>query len=292
MKNALGFPLINPAIFGHHDLETNADIEQVLRDYERFGVATDCNPPGPTYDIQPINPPNQTLSEWTNGLARDMVPHVDELEEFAAWCYDVEIEPIVPLYQAGWTRYSLLTGKTKQVPHPTESVFVFDCETFVKGSDYGHAIIATAVSSKALYVWLHPSFVDSSTPYQPTYVPVGTNKLIIGHNVTGFDRGRCEGSAVFGQPTNYWLDTMSMHMVTSGLTSAQRFWFMEKNPRYVPQWSNFGSMANLMDCYKFYCFKDDSEISLEQWEYIETDDTDQIKALLMQGWEIDNDVDF
>lgn len=171
------------------------------------------------------------------------------------------------LYRKGWTEYRW--GENWTVRYLGEKglegvkIAVFDCETFVKGSDFGHPIMATAVGPEAYYVWMHESYVDPAIPYTPQLVKLGTTStLLIAHNV-GFDRQRTQEAYYLRHdpfhPTepfgNLWFDTMSAHINVSGLASGQRFWFKTppKKTDKIPQWSDKGSMNNLVDTYNFHC---------------------------------------
>lgn len=175
------------------------------------------------------------------------------------------------VYQAGWTRYQWKDGSrwlVERAERGLESVpiAVFDCETFVKGTTFGHPILATAVSEDSYWVWMHESFVDPEIEYKPKLVPLGTtNSLLIAHNV-GFDRQRTQEAYYLKHdpfnPTepfgNLWFDTLSAHVNVSGLASEQRFWFTQKEDnsfKWVtpPNWTNYGSLNNLVDAYNFHC---------------------------------------
>ena len=157
---------------------------------------------------------------------------------------------------AGWVRYPF-NSAAEVVDGIEEQIGVFDCETFVQGSDFAHPILATAVTDKAYYIWMHPSFVDSKIPYEPMLVPLGRKDgLFIAHNVA-YDRPRTQEAYVLGK-TNSWFDTMSAHINVSGLASGQRWWYVQKQAKKAsykadPIWADQGSMNNLIDCYNFHC---------------------------------------
>jgi DNA polymerase gamma 1 len=157
---------------------------------------------------------------------------------------------------AGWVKYPF-DGSPEVVDGIEENIGVFDCETFVKGSDFAHPILATAVTDKAYYIWMHPSFVNSKIPYEPMLVPLGRKDgLFIAHN-SAYDRPRTQEAYVLGK-TNSWFDTMSAHINVSGLASGQRWWYVQKQTKKSsykadPIWADKGSMNNLIDCYNFHC---------------------------------------
>lgn len=157
---------------------------------------------------------------------------------------------------AGWVKYPF-DGSPEVVDGIEEQIGVFDCETFVKGSDFAHPILATAVTEKAYYIWMHPSFVNTKIPYEPVLVPLGRKDgVFIAHNVA-YDRARTSEAYVLGK-TNSWFDTMSAHINVSGLASGQRWWYIQKQTKKAtykadPIWADKGAMNNLIDCYNFHC---------------------------------------
>lgn len=169
------------------------------------------------------------------------------------------------IYKPGWTRYGF-DGVVEWVGDKGLQgvpIAIFDCETFVKGTPFGHPILATAVSSDSYYIWMHESFVDPDIHYTPQLVPLNTkNSILIAHNV-GFDRQRTlEAYDLHHDPFNsespsgnLWFDTFSAHINVSGLASSQRFWYTSKNSEDVgnPAWVDNGSMNNLIDAYNFHC---------------------------------------
>ena len=131
----------------------------------------------------------------------------------------------------GWTRY-LPEGGTCQVPYPDERVMIFDVE--VLASETKYPILAIAYSPGGWYSWLSPAlFSQKATHDSPKtkgdevfnhLIPMGKSekeRLIIGHNVS-YDRARIlEEYDIRGSQLRF-LDTMSLHMAVSGLTSDQR----------------------------------------------------------------------
>ena len=207
----------------------------------------------------------ESISEHFDIISKSILSGVPELLRSFA---DIEV-PETPdyfVYRPGWTRYKWKEDGSWDISQSDLSgvdIAVFDCETFVKGSDFGHPILATAVSEDSYWVWMHESFVDPEIPYTPKLVELGTtNSLLIAHNV-GFDRQRtAEAYHVAHDPFNpvkpfgnLWFDTLSAHVNVSGLTSEQRFWYTGNSTnKFVatPSWLDKGSMNNLVDCYNFH----------------------------------------
>lgn len=288
--NPLGYSILPPEmaskVFGEEVVASynpteNIDINSVMSEMEKFGVEFPIkNPPIftnlPDFQIPPIKGKN--IADHFKQISDQVISDKKKLLVDFANTYKVGDPPPANeiRYYEGWTSYVFdeLDGEWK-VNHLGDKgldgveIAIFDCETFVKGSDFGHPILATAVDiNGTYYVWMHESFADSSIPYSNKLVPLGTtNCLLIAHNV-GFDRQRTveayhlhhdplnpDKSKRFG---NMWFDTMSAHINVSGLASEQRFWYTksdESSYRFStpPSWTDKGSMNNLVDTYNFHC---------------------------------------
>lgn len=191
------------------------------------------------------------------------------------------------VYRRGWTRYEWINNDwvSQSVQTPTEKLFIFDCETFVKGGSY--PVIGTAISDKALYVWLAKEIIEKNLFNRDEWdqfglIDVGEDNVIIGHNVS-YDRIRSKRAYdLTKQPDNYWLDTMSMHISSSGLASGQRYIYtvkekVKRTPEKVtekemlisnvnPSWYHYGSTNSLVECYNHHVvggsfFKDELTIT-------------------------------
>ncbi len=249
-------------------------IEDIKEEMEKFGVEFPIKNPDiftklPEFYIPPLNGDN--IDEHFSSISKDILSDkVSLLRNFA----DSEV-PQPPesddlVYQPGWTRYKWNDDGSWVVSYEPDGLrnvtaAIFDCETFVKGSDFGHPILATVVSEDSYWIWMHESFVDPDIQYTTQFVPLGTtNSLLIAHNV-GFDRQRTQEAYYVEHdpfhPTkpfgNLWFDTMSAHINVSGLASDQRFWFNSKDKTFQgvgkPSWVDKGSLNNLVDSYNFHC---------------------------------------
>ncbi len=259
-KNFLGFPIAPTNLLNSVD-SYEPDFGSVLASYSAFGLPTDLNPPGPSYAHRELPLLADTVVDHLDAVARQLVPDhfQSQLDEFIQyWQADEQLfDPLRPSPAigefAGWLRYEHAAGGTgaiTQVDYPLEDVITIDTETFVQAADGQNGpVIATAVSTLASYVWIHPALADFDLEYTHQFVPVKPGSVIIAHNAS-FDIGKLELAAV---QSCFIIDTLSMHMVTSGLMSAQRFWFTQSKPNYVPSWASHGCQANLIDCWNFYC---------------------------------------
>lgn len=264
--NQFGFPIV--AHFGYEPA-TEDDLLEVDSYKQQFGIPSTVDIPKLDLDSSLPWPDRGDLSvaDFIESCAQEIVPQKESLIQFADWWTQNadSATAVVGSVQwgniSGWQRADLATGKLTIVEHPTEDIFVIDTETFYQADNM--AIIATAVSTKGLYLWLHPSYVNPSLPYVTHYVPVGSGKVIIGHNIGGFDASRLLECVQWGSPANHIIDTMSLHIVTSGVTSAQRWWYQDPNPRYVPSWASHGCGNSLVSCYEYYTFRERDDFAIE-----------------------------
>lgn len=172
---------------------------------------------------------------------------------------------------SGWTKYCTDTGEAQKVYFPEENVLIFDVETCV---NHGHnPIIATALGKSSWYSWVSKDlhdFPESTKNYSISQlIPLesyesdcGYNlgshlkipKLVVGHNVS-FDRARIKEQYWMESTGARFLDTMSLHVCVSGVTSYQRA--MLKSHKEMNEddvgWSELTSLNNLADIYKLYC---------------------------------------
>lgn len=149
------------------------------------------------------------------------------------------------LLSSGWTHYSI-DGAVEQIDYPSEAeeVMVFDVETlpYVGGH---YPVMAVAVGREGWYGWCSPWLVGDSdspnhlipfdspppadlAPLSLFEQPQQSPRLLIGHNVL-FDRARVSSEYTLRRPSSRWLDTQSLHVAVSGLTSPQRpAWMMHR----------------------------------------------------------------
>uniref|UniRef100_A0A182PVA5 DNA polymerase subunit gamma-1 n=1 Tax=Anopheles epiroticus TaxID=199890 RepID=A0A182PVA5_9DIPT len=171
---------------------------------------------------------------------------------------------------AGWTRYDPVTGCATQIRFPDDSALLFDVEVCVTAGPL--PVMATATGTAGCwYSWTSPLLVsddgetDRITHYHlsqliplesdaPTEETLRRARVVIGHNAS-YDRARVR-EQYWLQPTALrFLDTMSLHVCVSGITSYQRA--MLKSSKQLPAedagWSEQSSLNNLSDVYALYC---------------------------------------
>lgn len=152
------------------------------------------------------------------------------------------------------------------VDYPPDNALVFDVEVCVS---IGPApVLACAVSDKYWYSWVSDALVadDQSLGKGATlsdYIPLESDKdvskdprMIIGHNVS-YDRARVKEQYLLQQSGLRFLDTMSLHVAVSGVTSYQRAMLKSKKAQEVDDvvWREQTSLNSLVEVYKLYCKK-------------------------------------
>lgn len=146
---------------------------------------------------------------------------------------DIPPTPSTWVQEPGWTRYE--PGKEPQsVPYPLEPTIVFDTEVLYKISHF--PTLAAAVSDKAWYSWCSPFICDKDETNFKHLISLDTmskERFIIGHNVS-YDRSKVLEEYNFHFPKAYYMDTRSLHIATTGLSSRQRPIF-KKNERKKKQ---------------------------------------------------------
>lgn len=167
---------------------------------------------------------------------------------------------------AGWTHYCRATNQARSVPVPDDQAIVFDIENCVQ--EGAAPTMACALGRSGWYSWCSPSLVSGESRHNRPYhlcdmIPLEPDdgnaantapRIVVGHNVS-YDRARVrEQYTLHGSPTRF-LDTMSMHVCCSGVTSYQRA--MLKAKREMPAedlaWSQHTSLNSLREVHRLYC---------------------------------------
>ncbi|XP_027240053.1 DNA polymerase subunit gamma-1 isoform X3 [Cricetulus griseus] len=189
----------------------------------------------------------------------------------------------------GWTRYGP-EGEAEPVAIPEERALVFDVEVCM--AEGTCPTLAVAISPSAWYSWCSRRLVEeryswtsqlSPADLIPLDVSAGASsstqqywqeQLVVGHNVS-FDRAHIREQYLIQGSRMRFLDTMSMHMAISGLSSFQRsLWMAAKQGRHKVRyptqqgqksrrkangpeisswdWMNISSANNLADVHSLY----------------------------------------
>ncbi|KAF6213912.1 hypothetical protein GE061_011637 [Apolygus lucorum] len=177
--------------------------------------------------------------------------------------------PTVWELQPGWMRYS--KEGVEPVDFPLEKSYVFDVEVCMSAGSL--PTLAVAVSNEAWYGWVSESLV-SATPFQHLKSDITTQYLIplesanksksqksswisqpkiaIGHNVS-YDRARVKEQYWLERTGMRFLDTMSLHICVSGVTSYQKA--VLKAGVGEEEWSKVSSLSALSKVLELYCGK-------------------------------------
>lgn len=165
------------------------------------------------------------------------------------------------------------------MPYPEEDALIFDVEVCVPVGSY--PVIATAVGPKYWYSWTNKKIInlpkgdlkskkltpDDLIPMESTNEDLGFNlnerlkrpRLVIGHNVS-YDRARIKEQYWIENTGTRFIDTMSLHVCVSGVTSYQRA--MMKSQKEMAEedqnWSSLASLNSLKEVHKLYCKKEES----------------------------------
>ena len=183
----------------------------------------------------------------------------------------------------GWSKYDYDGNFIERIKAPKDKILVFDTETYVKGKNL--PIIGTATGVQFSYIWIAKEFVNY-TPEdewdQYSLVPLPNTKIVIAHNA-GFDVCRIRESYTLPVQIKA-LDTLSMHVITNGLCSQQRYasvleqkdpseltWREKSILKNPPKWLQRGTTNSLVAVYNFHVAKDKEYWSGESHKLNEVD---------------------
>lgn len=132
-------------------------------------------------------------------------------------------------------------------------------------------VIATALTPKHWYSWTSINLIKIPKKSKkltlddmiPLECEKKSKKLVIGHNVS-YDRARVKEQYRIENSQTKFLDTMSMHVSVSGVTSYQRA--MMKGKKELAEedqsWGSLTSLNSLKEVHKLYC-NEEEEINKE-----------------------------
>ncbi|XP_024083645.1 DNA polymerase subunit gamma-1, mitochondrial [Cimex lectularius] len=166
----------------------------------------------------------------------------------------------------GWTRYA--KDGIYSVDHPLEDAIVFDVEVCCSVGPL--PTLATAVSKDAWYSWVSKDLENCSNTVKHSFTPDNLiplerkisketdpaeffkPRIVVGHNVS-YDRARVKEQYWLEQTGRRFLDSMSMHICISGVTSYQKA--LLKAGVGSEEWSKLTSLNSLANVYELYCGK-------------------------------------
>ncbi|KAH8335954.1 hypothetical protein KR074_012591 [Drosophila pseudoananassae] len=212
------------------------------------------------------------IEEHFHNIAKEQVEPYENLLMPLVKCEKLPNRPKRWEFFAGWTAYDPIDGAPTPVDHPLEKGLIFDVEVCV--NEGPTPVLATAVSSERWYSWVSPKLTkhrlkfvdtepldidkDSERPhYRPDdLIPLGTDGpgLVVGHNVS-YDRARLKEQYLIEDTETRFLDTMSLHVCVSGVTSYQRALLKSKKDP-APEdlgWLDKSSLNSLVEVHRLYC---------------------------------------
>ncbi|KAJ9474220.1 DNA polymerase gamma [Pseudozyma hubeiensis] len=198
-------------------------------------------------EIQPTEPPEELDDPNLDKAASD-----DFRFEASEWLkLDTalrtpgHLKPASWSIEPGWTKYPILRsddgsaqalgpGVSVSYPDEDDDMLVFDVETMVQEGPF--PVMATAAGPNAWYSWLSPWLLQRGPDHdrKDHLIPLGPSdqhdraRLVVGHNVS-YDRARTLEEYTLNLGSTRWLDTMSLHVATRGISSPQRPAWMKHN---------------------------------------------------------------
>ncbi|XP_068140415.1 DNA polymerase subunit gamma-1, mitochondrial isoform X1 [Drosophila tropicalis] len=269
---------LHKQIFPQSPRRNLAESVDAARDYKadlhRHGINIDSSMP-----IEDVNlklPPlhGDNIEEHFYNIAKEQVKPYEELLWPLVKCSELPNKPKRWAFHAGWTAYNPIDGTPEAIDYPLEKGLIFDVEVCVKAGQ--SPVLATAVSTERWYSWVSPKLtkhrmgVDHLEDMEPCdgdvnterphytldeLIPLGSGPgLIVGHNVS-YDRARLRDQYLLEDTRTRFVDTMSLHMCVSGVTSYQRAMLKSKKEP-APEdlgWLEQSSLNSLVEVHRLYC---------------------------------------
>ncbi|XP_054262641.1 DNA polymerase subunit gamma-1, mitochondrial [Macrosteles quadrilineatus] len=262
-------------LFGKNPKSTPCNLQELnkaILELKKHGLMSDMNGAQdvklnlPKLEGKTIDDHFYNIGEKQCGSYRNLVLHFLSGLPKVPTCWELK---------EGWTKYT--EDGTTSVDFPDEDVLVFDVE--VCCSEGQMPTIATAVSSTAWYAWVSSRLINNSKsaenhhtldqliPLESTDSDKGYNfsekmmrpRIVIGHNVS-YDRARVKEQYWLERTGLRFLDTLSLHVSVSGVTSYQRN-LLKAGLGQDNEWSKLSSLNNLSKVHNLYC---GSELSKEE----------------------------
>ncbi|KAH8400544.1 hypothetical protein KR222_006186, partial [Zaprionus bogoriensis] len=251
--------------------QERAAAQQYRAELQRHGIDVESTTPVP--DVELRLPPlrGDNIEEHFHAIAKEQVAPYESLLLPLVECAQLPAKPRRWAFYAGWTAYNPVDGTATPVERPLEQGLVFDVEVCVR--EGSAPVLATAVSTKRWYCWLSPKLtkhrlsvphvepVDVDQNERPHHtldelIPLGRDEpaLVVGHNVS-YDRARLREQYLIEDTGTRFVDTMSLHMCVSGVTSYQRALLKSKKPPAEEDlnWLEQSSLNSLVDVHRLYC---------------------------------------
>lgn len=234
------------------------------RDFEKRAIKPEQTPRLP--DVQLKLPPlkGTTIEEHFHTIAHEQCePYRELIDSFIK--QSVPKPPTSWQFKPGWTHYNPNTNRPSAVQWPDDNALVFDVEVCM--AEGQAPTLACALGARGWYSWTSRKLcINDAQPRPPQQYSLDdliqidsaesrTPKIIVGHNVS-YDRARIRDQYHLHSTATRFLDTMSLHVCVSGVTSYQRAMLKSKSkplPDEDLPWSTISSLNSLAEVYKLYC---------------------------------------
>ncbi|XP_072039067.1 DNA polymerase subunit gamma-1-like [Amphiura filiformis] len=246
-KNPIGIQMLSESLHkqifhNNHEISGSDGAEKRIKKskkhLQKHGLLDKEHTPLPDVDLKLPNLYGDNIDEHFRTLAKKYSAGYLKLSEELA---GAELPPMPSkwLFQNGWVKY--VEGmEPASVKYPEEQAIVFDVEVCMTEGPY--PTLATAVSTKAWYSWCSGRLIeDQFSLSDPSHITIqdliplepgrragklaqpgeSQEKIVVGHNVS-FDRSYVKEQYYLQGTKTRFVDTLSLHMATSGLTTLQR----------------------------------------------------------------------
>ncbi|XP_029411828.1 DNA polymerase subunit gamma-1 isoform X3 [Nannospalax galili] len=243
---------LHEQIFGHGgEMPDEAAVQRSVQHLQKHGLWGQPATPLPDVELRLPRLYGDNLDQHFRLLAqKQSLPYLEAANSLLQ--AQLPPQPQSWAWAEGWTRYGP-EGEAEPVAIPEEQALVFDVEVCL--AEGTCPTLAVAISPSAWYSWCSRRLVEeryswtsqlSPADLIPLEVPASTSKstqrdwqeqLVVGHNVC-FDRAHIREQYLTQGSRMRFLDTMSMHMAISGLSSFQRsLWMAAKQGKHKAQHS-------------------------------------------------------
>ncbi|XP_053959040.1 DNA polymerase subunit gamma-1, mitochondrial [Anastrepha ludens] len=237
-----------------------------IAELKKHGIDVHSTSHLPDVDLQLPKLHGKDIEEHFYVIAKEQVDSYEPLINKLVTCKALPARPQKWSFNSGWTIYDAVTGEGQPISAPLEDALILDVEVCVL--EGAAPTLATAVGTQNWYSWVSPALTNICTNKPKNRVsppkryslkdliPLGNNgpKIIVGHNVS-YDRARLREQYLIEDTGVRFLDTMSLHISVSGITSYQRA-LLKSQKEADPEdeiWQSQSSLNSLVDVHQLYC---------------------------------------
>ncbi|XP_036321152.1 DNA polymerase subunit gamma-1, mitochondrial [Rhagoletis pomonella] len=243
-----------------------AEASIYIAELKKHGIDVHSTDHLPDVNLQLPKLHGKDIEEHFYTIAKKQVAPYERLIDTLVTCKTLPARPAKWCFQSGWTVYDANTGEGQPISIPPENALVLDVEVCM--SEGAAPTLAAAVGTKNWYSWVSPNLTDIDTIKSKKHlaaakryflkdlIPLGTKgpKIIVGHNVS-YDRARLREQYLIEDIGTRFVDTMSLHISVSGITSYQRA-LLKSQKEADPEdeeWQAQSSLNSLVDVHRLYC---------------------------------------